>query len=152
MPSIDYYQDTSRFEDVNQTVRDLWVHVFLYLRAAGLNIHQPGQLGQPGNLSLFVWYIADMSSTKKRHQMMLTHAVNLNVPDQHELVVVGVEHRGQHVLGALAETGELLRVGPGHPGRGVLEPVPLRVLADGEQDLPHRPLDTRCVEVGTHRL
>src|SRR5215468_5831966 len=78
--------------------------------------------------------------------MVLAGAVELDVADQDQLVVVGVEHRRQHVLGPLREPGELLGVGAGHPGRGFDEPVPVRVLPDGEQDLTHRTLDTPGVD------
>src|ERR1035438_4136230 len=152
MLRLDHHQDAPRFEDVHQPVRDLRGHAFLYLRTAGVNVDQPGQLGQSGNLTLFVWYIADVRRTKKGHQVMLAGAVNLDVPHQHQFVVVGVEHGGQDVLSPLAQPGELLREGPGDPGRGVPQPVPLRVLADGEQDLLHRALDTCGVEVGAQRF
>ena len=39
------------------------------------------------------------------------------------------------------QPGEELRVGPGHPGRGAAQAVPVGVLADRDQDLPYRPLD-----------
>src|SRR6202012_1194863 len=56
---------------------------------------------------------------------------------------------GEHVLRALPQSGELLGVGPRDPRRGVAQAVPLRVLADGEQDLPDRALDARQVELAT---
>ena len=65
---------------------------------------------------------------------------------QDDLVVVGVEDGGEHVLGALPQPGELLGVHPRDPGRRVDEPVPVRVLADGEQYLADRPLDPRLVD------
>jgi hypothetical protein len=62
------------------------------------------------------------------------------------LYIFGVEDGGQHVLGALPQPGELLGVHPRHPRRRVEEPVPLRVLADGEQDLADRPLDALLID------
>ena len=61
--------------------------------------------------------------------------------------MVRVENGGEHVLRALAQPGELLRVGPRDPGRGVAQAVSLRVLADRDQDLFDRALDARQVEL-----
>src|SRR5215472_18337910 len=78
---------------------------------------------------------------------MFARPVQLDVADDDHLVVVRVEDGGEHVLRALPEPGELFGVGPRDPGRGVAQAVALRVLADGEQDLPDRALDARQVEL-----
>src|SRR5690348_5112503 len=78
---------------------------------------------------------------------MLARPVHLDVADDDHLVVVRVEDGGEHVLRVLPQPGELLGVGPGHPGGGVAQAVALRVLADREQDLPDRALDARRVEL-----
>ncbi len=88
-----------------------------------------------------------MCDADERDQVMFARPVHLDVADDDHLVVVGVEHGGEHVLRALAQPGELLGVGPRDPGRGLPQAVTLRVLADGEQDLPDRALDARHVEI-----
>src|SRR6202040_3817254 len=78
---------------------------------------------------------------------MFARPVQLDVADDDHLVVVRVEDGGEHVLRALPQPGELFGVGPRDPGRGVAQAVALRVLTDGEQDLPDRALDARQVEL-----
>src|SRR2546429_6209321 len=78
---------------------------------------------------------------------MFARPVQLDVADDDHLVVVGVEDGAEHVLRALPQPGELLGVGPRAPRGGVAQAVALRVLADGEQDLPDRALDARQIEV-----
>src|SRR5690348_18206688 len=80
---------------------------------------------------------------------MFARPVHLDVADDDHLVVVRVEDRGEHVLRALLQPGELLGVGPRDPRRGVAQAVPLWVLAAGEQGLPDRALDARQVELAT---
>ena len=60
--------------------------------------------------------------------------------------MLGVEDGGEHVLGPLPQPGELLGVHPSHPGRGVDEAVPIRILADGDQYLADRPLDPLLID------
>ena len=48
----------------------------------------------------------------------------------------------------LVQAGEHLRVGLGHPLRGVQRPAAVRVLADGQQDFPHRRFDPGPVHLG----
>jgi len=55
--------------------------------------------------------------------------------------VVRLERGGQHLGGIDPEAGEELGVRAGDPGRGALETVAVRVLTDGDEDLPDRLLD-----------
>ena len=141
MLSFDYYDNSARLKNLHKRVSDLTCHPFLYLRPAGVHVHQPCQLGQPGDLALLVRYVPQVRETEERRQMMLAGREHLDAANQHHLVVIGIEHGGEHVAGLEAEAGELLRVGPGDPVRRFPQPVPVRVLADGEQDLADRPLD-----------
>src|SRR5579862_1438219 len=78
---------------------------------------------------------------------MLAGAVDLDVADDDHLVVAHVEDRGEHVLRALPQARELLRVRPRNSGGRVAQAIALWVLADREQDLSHRALDARQVEL-----
>src|SRR5712691_9423532 len=147
MLSLYDYDNASRLEYVHQSVRNLAGHALLYLRPAREDIYQPGQLGKPGNLPFLVGDIPDMRVPEKGCEMMLAGRVHFDVAHQHHLVVVSIEDCGQHVLGPLRESGELLRVGPRHPGRRFAQAVSLWILADGEQDLAYRPLNPGVIEV-----
>src|ERR1700730_1762561 len=144
---LDDHHHPTWFQRVHQGVGYLAGHPLLHLRAPRIDIDQPGQLGKPGDLALVVRDIADVRDPDEREQVMFARPVHLDVADDDHLVMVRVEHGAEHVLRALPQPGELLRVGPRDPGRGVAQAVALRVLADGEEDLPDRALDARQVEL-----
>src|SRR2546421_1273076 len=73
--------------------------------------------------------------------MVLAEAVDLDVADQHHFLVVGLERGRQYLGGVDAQPGEQLGVRLRDPGRGLPQAVPVGVLADGDEDLPHRVLD-----------
>ena len=91
--------------------------------------------------------VADVRHAEERHQVVLARRVHRDVPHQDQLVVVLVEGPLQHRVRVDAQAGELLRVGAGHPGRGVRKALPVRVLAARDQQLPHRRLGPGLVEV-----
>ncbi|GLY05227.1 hypothetical protein Acsp01_56060 [Actinoplanes sp. NBRC 101535] len=55
--------------------------------------------------------------------------------------MVRLEGGGEHGGRVDPQAGEEFGVGAGHPGGGALQAVAVRVLADGEEDLPDRLLD-----------
>ncbi|MBB5871242.1 hypothetical protein F4553_004621 [Allocatelliglobosispora scoriae] len=59
--------------------------------------------------------------------------------------MICLERRTQDLGGIDPQTGEELGIGAGDPGRGLGEPVPIGVLADGDEDLANRSLDARQV-------
>ena len=138
-------------EDPLQRVGDLGGQPLLDLRPLGVEVDQPGQLAQPGDPAVGAGDVADVGDAGERHQVVLAAAPDLDVLDQHELVVAEVEGRGQHLLGLLPQPGEHLRVRPRHPLRGVLQPVAVGVLADTDQDLPDGGHDPGVVERTGHR-
>jgi hypothetical protein len=80
--------------------------------------------------------------------MVLADRPELEVLDQHELVVADVEGGGEHVLGPLMHADGQLGPGLSHsPGR-VAQALAIGVLAHGEQQLPHRCRRAAVVEVG----
>src|ERR1700734_104151 len=79
--------------------------------------------------------------------MMLAGAVHLDVTDQHHLVVLSVEYRREHFLGALPHPGELLGVAPRHPRRGIDQAIAIGVFPDGDQNLADRPLYPVMIDI-----
>src|SRR5579875_3391205 len=141
MLGLHHYDNAPGFQDVHQRIGDLAGHPLLHLGAPGVDVHQPGQLRQPRDLPLLVGDVPHVGVPVKRRQMVLAGREDLDVADQHHLVVIGVEHGAEHRRGILPQPGELLGERPGHPPGRVPQAVPARVLADGDQDLPYRPLD-----------
>lgn len=87
-----------------------------------------------------------MGTSSKRQQVVLAEAHHVDVPDQHQLIVVGLERGDEHLCRVDPEPGEQLGVGPGDPGRGLLEPVTVWIFTDGDQDLPDRFLHSGKVD------
>src|SRR5215469_15375998 len=147
MLGLYHYDNAAGLEHVHQRIGDLAGHPLLDLGTPGVEVHEPGQLGQPGDLALLVRNVADVREPEEWRQVMLAGAVELDVADQDHLVVAGVEYRAEHVLGLLPQPSELLGISPGHAGRGVTQAVSLGILADGVEDLAHRTLDAGLVDV-----
>ncbi|GAB7041599.1 hypothetical protein JCM9533A_54490 [Catenuloplanes niger JCM 9533] len=87
-----------------------------------------------------------MRHAAERQQVVLAERHHVDVADQHQLVVVGLERGGEHRAGVDAQAGEQFGVGTGDAGGGLLQPVPLRVLAERDEDLPDRGLDPGKVD------
>ncbi len=60
--------------------------------------------------------------------------------------MVRLEGGGEDLGRIDAQAGEQLGVRPGDPGRGALQTVAVRVLTDGDEDLPDRFLDAGQVD------
>src|SRR5262245_35825793 len=130
-----------RLEYLHQRVCYLARHPLLDLRSPRVHVDEPGELGQPGDLAALVWYISDMRIAEEWRQVMLAGREHLDIADEDHLVVIGVEDRAEDILRMLCQPGELLCVGSRDPAGSVLDSIPVRVLADGEQDLAYGTLD-----------
>jgi hypothetical protein len=82
----------------------------------------------------------------ERQQMVLAETHQLDVANEHELLVVRLERRGEHLGRVDPQAGEELGVGPGHPGGGADQAVAVRILTEGDEDLPDRFLDAGQVD------
>jgi hypothetical protein len=82
----------------------------------------------------------------ERQEVVLAEAHQLDVPDEHEFLVVRLERCGEHLRRVDPQAGEELGVGAGDAGRGALQTVAVRVLTDGDEDLPDRFLDAGQVD------
>ena len=92
-----------------------------------------------------------MSHTMEGHEVMLTGAVQLDVPHDDEFLVTEVEGRRQDVLRGHAQAAEDLLVGPRYPGRSVKQPLAIGVLAYGDEQLAHRSLRALPIEGAQRR-
>jgi len=144
--ALDHDDRAARFEDPHQRVRDLAGEPLLHLRTAGVDVDQPGQLGQAGDLAVDRRDVADVRDAPERHQVVLADRGQLDVLDQHHLVVAEVEGRGEDVLRLLPEAREYLLVRPGDPGRGLQQTLAVRVLAHREEQLADGVLGPLLVE------
>src|SRR3954452_126212 len=143
---LDDDQHPAWLEHVGERVGDLRGHPLLHLRAPGVDLDQPGQLGQPGHAAVLAGDVADVRHPVEGHQVVLAGRVHRDVLDQHQLVVVLVERARQDLPRVLPEAGEDLGVRAGHPRRGVLEPRPVGVLPHRDEQLPDGGLGTGAVD------
>ena len=84
-----------------------------------------------------------MGHADERDEVVLAHRPDLDVLDQHQLVVADVEGGGEDLARVLVHAGQQLGVRLGDPARGVPQAVAVRVLADREQQLADRGLGPR---------
>ena len=99
------------------SVGDLRGEPLLHLRAPGVHLDQPGQLRQPGDAAVGAGDVADVRDTVERQQVVLADRHDLDVADEHQLLVVRLEGRGEHLGRVDPQAGEELGVGAGDPGR-----------------------------------
>ena len=106
------------FSTDSKRVGDLGGQPLLHLRAAGVEVDQPGELGQPGDLAVVVGDVTDVRLAVEADQVVLADGVQRDVLDQHHLVVALVEDGGEHVGGIAARGRRRPRGRPAPPGRG----------------------------------
>ena len=126
---LDHHDHAARLEDLHERVGDLGGQPLLHLRALGVDVDEPGQLGQPGDLAGLGRDVADVGHPGERHEVVLAHRPQLDVADQHHLVVADVEGGGEHVVGRLAQALGQLGVRPRDPRRRLAQALALGVLA-----------------------
>src|SRR3954452_9440708 len=152
---LDHDDHAAGLEDLHEGVGDLGGQPLLHLGPLGVDVDQPGQLGQPGHLPALGRDVSDMGHARERHQVVLAHRPQLDVADQDQLVVVEGEDRGQHVLGGRTHPGRELLGGAGDPPRRLAQPLAPGVLTDRDEQLSDGRLGARVVErgyVGPRRL
>src|SRR5680860_1296377 len=145
---LDDHDHATGLEELDHRVGDLRGQAFLDLRALGVDVDQPGQLGEAGDLAVLVGDIAHVRHPGERHQVVLAHRPQLDVADQHHLVVADVEGGAEYVLRGLVKALRELGVRPGHAVGCVSQPFALGVLTDGDQQLAHGRSSAIVVELG----
>src|SRR5689334_12300026 len=144
---LDHDDDAAGLEDGDHRVGDLTGEALLDLGPLRVDVDEPGQLGQPGDLAGLGRDVAHVGDPGERHQVVLAHGPQLDVAHEHHLVVTEVEGGREDVLRRHPQTRGDLGVRPGHPGRGVAQALALGVLPDGDQQLTYGGLGPLLVEV-----
>src|SRR5215203_5065970 len=116
---------------------------FLELGAAGVTLHQSGQLGQPDDLP--IWNVAHVGLADEGHEVVFTEGMQGYVPYEDHLAMFFLEPYVQVPGGVIGKAGEQERVGFGDPARRAPEAFPFRVLAYGDEYLPDGVLDPGSV-------
>ena len=114
--------------------RHLLRETFLDLQAAGENVDDPRRLAQADDL--FLGDVGDVHAAEERQHVVLAQREDLDILDDHHLVVGDVEHgRLQHFIGVLAVAlGQLahhLRVAHG----SFAQAVPVNFLAQASKNV-----------------
>src|SRR5450631_152326 len=141
MLTLDDHDDSTRRQGVLESVGDLTGQPLLHLRQLRVQIHQPCDFRQAGDLALHVRQIANVSNAVEWQHVVLAGAVDLDVFDHDDLVVVRVENRRQHLFGPLLQPSKLFGHGASDPLRRALKTIARGIFADGQQDLAHGRFD-----------
>ena len=78
--ALDDDDHAARLQDLHQRVGDLRGQPLLHLRAAGVDVDQPGQLRQAGDLAVGGRDVADVGDADERHQVVLAAAETPRCP------------------------------------------------------------------------
>ena len=116
-------------------VGELTGQPFLELRAAREDFKGAGELGEANNTP--VGDIADVGDTVERQEVVLTHAVEVDVFHQHELLMPLLEADAQHVGRVQPQPREYLGVHRGDAARCLAQSLALGIFAHGADDLAH---------------
>ena len=108
--------DTTRIEPFHEQIGDLSRQPLLHLRPAGEGLDQPGQLRQPGDPPVRSRHVADVRHPVEGQQMVLAQAGDLDVPHQHQFVVVGLERGREHLRAGRPAGRRRVRRRRGRPG------------------------------------
>ena len=109
----------------------------LHLWTAGVDVDQPGDLAQPGDPAVSGGDVGHVCHTDEGQQMVFAERVHLDVAHEHHLVMRHVEGGGQDLGGVLAHPAEQFASRLRHPGGSLAQPVSIRILTDGQQELTH---------------
>ena len=143
---LDHDDGAARIQLAHQRVGDLRGQPFLHLRAFGIQIDKPRDLRKPGDPAVLAWDVPDVRHPVERNKVVLAGGVQRNLLDQHHFVVLLVKGGVQHGIRIGVQPGEHLLVRPSDPRRGLLQPVPVGIFPDRNQQFTHRRFGARLVE------
>jgi hypothetical protein len=89
---------------------------------------------------------------REREQVVLAQRVELDVAQQHDLVIALVEDGLQVAAGVVLEARHQLAVRPGDPVGRLEQAFAIGIFADGDKDFPHGPLDAGDVDAGVGQV
>lgn len=106
-------------------------------------VHNPGQFAQPYHFA--IGKVADMRPAGKRKQVMLAHAVELDVPNQHDFIIILSENTLEMDARVGVQAGEYLRIHAGDPRGRFEQTLSVGVFSNGDQDFTHGVLDSLMI-------
>ena len=125
-------------------VGDLAGEALLHLGAAGVAVDQAGELRQAGDAAVVAGDVGEVGPADERHEVVLAQRREGDVAHQDHLVVMGLEGDLEVMVGVLEQPAEDLGVHGGDALGRALQAVAVGILADGDEDLPHRLLDAEA--------
>src|SRR5690242_6402340 len=141
-----------RTKDIVNGIGDLRRHLFLALQAPGIDVHDPGRLGDTDHAA--IWNIGDPRPADDRRHVMLTMAFEADVAqyDHFGITLDLLEGLCQHFGRILPITAKKLLEGAGHARRSVDKTGPFGILACPSNDGSHRCLDLGSTRPGSFEL
>ena len=146
---LDHHRHALGVQLLDQQIGDLLGHAFLDLGPAGDVLDHPGQLAQPDYP--LARQVGHVGRAHERQHVVLAHAVETDVADQHDLVARFGEELSQVAARILVQAAEQLGIHAGHSGRGLAQALAVGVFAHRRQNLPHRTLDPQLVDRAFHQ-
>ena len=122
--------NSARLQDLHKSISNLTCHTLLYLRTLGVQVDQPGELRQAGDLALLIRDVAEVRTAEERHQVMLAGGIQLDIAHEDHLLVVGIEYGRQNLFRPHAQARKLLAERARNTFRGFPQPVPSGILAN----------------------
>ena len=129
-------------------VGDLGRKALLELGSSGVALYHVRQFREPGDPA--VRDIPNMGLADEGEDMMFTKRGHRQVTDDDQVARLLGEAPFEVASGVLQKAGEEVSVGFSDTLGGLDEALPFRVLADGDEDLAHRPRDARLVHALLH--
>jgi len=146
MGRLQYDRDALGLRFIHEQVGDLRGQSFLDLRAMREVIDDASQFGNPHDLS--VGEIRDVGVTFERHQVMLAHRVERDVP-QEDHFVVSLSEGGRQVLSRVfGQPAKKLLIHSSDSLGGISESFALGVFTHGGQNLSNGVFDSVQVHDG----
>ena len=87
MLRLDKHRHAQRLHILIEEIGNLSCQTLLYLGTPGKTVHNPGKFGKPDNSPVF-WDIGNMRPADKGQQMVLTHRIEGDILNQHQLVML----------------------------------------------------------------
>src|SRR5512147_1311017 len=143
MLATHHHRGAARPEMGHERVGDLRREAFLHLRAPREDVDHTRDLAQPDDLTV-ARQIDDVRTAGEGQQMVLADAEDLDVAHDHQVVGAGLvrEDATEVIRRVVAHASEHIAVCARDTRRGFDQTIPVGVLADRDQDLPHGPLDS----------
>ncbi len=131
---FDHHRDAGGVGHLLDRLGDFPGEIFLDLQAPGEHVDNPGDLRQPQHLA--GWNVGDMGLADEGQQMMFAQRVQLDVLDDHHLVVIrGEQCTVDHAFDTFGVAVTQVLHGLGCPFRGVQQTLAIRVFAKTLEDL-----------------